>query len=203
LDGINGQKRDEVYQTLYVSSVCLSGREDITLRGVYLLAGIGALLVFLVLVRIFSRLHLGNVPTLLVVFLPYVLLGMVRIRCKFGIGFNCGWMSFSPGITWHIIPVAIGVSLMAWAISHVRLTEAVKPFSGAWLGLIWYSLPIDVIHPPSHGGPCPNIPIICHDVPLLGIGGLFYWLFPFALWAMFRVVAKFLAGSHVSEESKA
>jgi hypothetical protein len=124
---------------------------------------------------------------------------MIRIRCKFDIGFNCGWMSFSPGITWHIIPAALIIVLIAWSIYHLGMAEAVKPLSGAWLALIWYSLPVGVIHPPSHGGPCPNIPIICHDFPLLGIGGLFYWLLPFVLWAMFRIGTQFVTGSWIGE----
>jgi len=159
------------------------------MRGIYLAAAIVSFAIVVVLVRLFCRRHFGQAVTLLFVFAPYVLLGMVRIRCKFE-RFNCGWMSFGGGITWHVLPSAIVIGLIAYVIHRLRLTEAVKPLGGAWLGLLWYALPISVIHPPSHGGPCPSLPIICHDLPFLGLGGLFYWLLPFVLWAAFLVAAQ-------------
>lgn len=161
----------------------------------YLMASFASLAASVALINSFCRHPIGRTFTILIIFLPYVFLGMIRIRCRFGTGFNCGWMSFTPGVTWHIIPAAIVVGVVVWLIHYLRMMELVKPLSGAWVGLLWYSLPIAVIHPPSHGGPCPSIPIICHDVPLLGMGGLFYWLLPFVLWTMFRVGAKLMTGS--------
>ena len=115
-------------------------------------------------------------------------LGMVKFRCHFGNGWPCGWMSFYGGVTWHIIPAAwitLSVGLIAWSLN---LDRALRPLVGAWLALAWYTLPVGIIHPPSHGGPCPEWPILCHDRPLLGFGGLFYWLAPFVTWTAVRMV---------------
>ena len=186
------------FEGSFLFQLYMPSEGGLEMRVIYLVGGIASLAVFVILVRVLSQYRLGRISTLAISFLPCVFLGMIRIRCKFD-GFNCGWMSFSPGITWHIIPAALIIVLIAWTIYHLGMTEAAKPLTGAWLALVWYSLPVSVIHPPSHGGPCPNIPIICHDLPLLGMGGLFYWLLPFVLWAMFRVGAQLVTGSWIGE----
>ena len=115
-------------------------------------------------------------------------LGMVKLRCRFAEGWPCGWMSFHGGITWHIIPatwIMLSVGVIAWTLNTDR---ALHPLAGAWLALVWYSLPAWFIHPPSHGGSCPDWPILCHDRPLFGIGGLAYWLAPFIAWTAVRLI---------------
>jgi hypothetical protein len=124
-----------------------------------------------------------------VIFLPYILLGMVKLRCRIDApSYPCGWMSFHSGITWHAMPVALIIAACAAVVYRARLTYIVAPLAGGWAGLAWYAMPVRIIHPPAFGGHCPDIPILCHDMPLFGLGGLFYWLLPFALWTVLRLV---------------
>jgi hypothetical protein len=127
--------------------------------------------------------------------IPFSILSMIKLRCTVD-SFPCGFMSFSGGFTWHLFPGLIGI-LTLWAVSSAvfnrfrshgwsnwmeHLGRLVAPLLGLWVAVLWEVLPVEVIHPPTHGGPCPSIPVICHDTPLLGHGGLMYWPAPFILW---------------------
>lgn len=149
----------------------------------YLLGGLASFALTIVLLREFVRGRTGPATTAVVVFLPYVFLGMVKLRCRLGAGFSCGWMSLHPGVTWHILPTLVVVTALGIVTWKLGLLDAVKPLAGGWLALAWYSLPVSIIHPPTHGGPCPRIAVICHDMPLFGMGGLGWWLLPFVAWA--------------------
>jgi hypothetical protein len=107
-------------------------------------------------------------------------------------------MSFTGGFTWHFL-VGAAAFLVTWgfaaALLHQirpvgwttwmeRLGRAGAPGLGLWVTVVWETLPVAIIHPPSYGGPCPDLPVICHDLPLLGFGGLLYWTAPFGLWAL-------------------
>lgn len=155
---------------------------------IYVLSAAVAIATAVFFIMWFSRHRLGVLPTLATIFMPYVFLGMVKIRCRFDAPFQCGWMSFTHGVTWHILIAAVIVGFVAFAVHRFGLTEAAKPLSGGWLALSWSVLPVTVIHPPSYGGPCPDIPIICHDLPLFALGGLFFWLLPFLVWSTIRTV---------------
>lgn len=155
---------------------------------IYVLSAAAALATAVFSIVSFSRYRLSVLLTLAIIFMPYVFLGMVKIRCRFDAPFPCGWMSFTHGVTWHILISAVIVGLTAFTIYRLGLTEAVKPLSGGWLALFWSVLPVQVIHPPPYGGPCPYIPVVCHDLPLFSLGGLFYWLLPFVVWSTVRVV---------------
>lgn len=160
---------------------------------IYMLGAVAAVIAATFLILLFLRQRLGALSTLVIIFIPYVILGMVKIRCTFDAPFPCGWMSFIHGVTWHVIVSAVIVGLVGFVVHRFRLTEAVKPLGGAWLALFWILLPVSVIHPPSHGGPCPRIPVVCHDLPLFSLGGLFYWLLPFFIWSMVRVASQVLS----------
>jgi len=126
---------------------------------------------------------------LTIILVPYVFLGMIKLRCRID-AYPCGWMSFQPGPTWHIIPVLAAVVGVGWLLYALGLELTVLPLAGGWLALAWYVMPISIIHPPSHGGHCPNVPILCHDMPVMGMGGLFYWLLPFVAWTGVRLVRR-------------
>lgn len=157
---------------------------------IYVLGTAVALTATVFLIILFLRHQFDILLTLVTIFMPYVFLGMVKIRCRFDAPFPCGWMSFTYGVTWHVLISAVFVGLAAFTIHRLGLTEAVKPLSGGWIALFWSVLPVTVIHPPSHGGPCPYIPLVCHDLPLFSLGGLFYWLLPFVVWSTIRVVIR-------------
>lgn len=125
---------------------------------------------------------------------------MVKLRCALA-PYPCGFMSFTGGFTWHWL-VGAALFVGGWGLASLVLTVAraidwgvwmeklgrgMTPLLGLWLAVVWETLPVQVIHPPSHGGPCPNLPVICHDLPLLGFGGLLYWSIPFILWAAVTV----------------
>lgn len=121
---------------------------------------------------------------------------MIKLRCATG-PYPCGFMSFTGGFTWHwllgvalflggwgLAAVVLGaVRPIAWQAWMEKLGRGITPCLGLWLAVVWETLPVRIIHPPSHGGPCPDLPIICHDLPFLGFGGLAYWGGPFVLWA--------------------
>jgi hypothetical protein len=129
--------------------------------------------------------------------IPFSVLVMIKLRCTID-AYPCGFMSFTGGFTWHLLVGAV-VFLVTWgfagALLHQirpvgwttwmeRLGRAGAPGLGLWVAVIRETLPVRVIHPPSYGGPCPDLPVICHDLPLLGFGGLLYWTAPFGLWAV-------------------
>ena len=108
-------------------------------------------------------------------------------------------MSFTGGFTWRL-PVGLVIYLGLWMlggialhVSHslgiLRCVEILGrssvPLLGLSIAVVWETLPISVIHPPAFGGPCPSLPIICHDMPVVGFGGLAYWTLPFVLWAAY------------------
>lgn len=127
--------------------------------------------------------------------IPFSVLSMIKLRCLTG-PFNCGFMSFLDGFTWHLFAGLIGFVILwvvgsaafnrfrpfGWSIWMEKFGRLISPLLGLWVSVLWETLPVPVIHPPSHGGPCPSIPIICHDTPFLGRGGLLYWAAPFILW---------------------
>jgi hypothetical protein len=121
---------------------------------------------------------------------------MVKLRCAIG-PYPCGFMSFTGGFTWHWL-VGAAVFLTGWSLASAllagirrigwwrwteRLGRGMTPLLGLWLAVLWEMLPVRIIHPPSYGGPCPDLPVICHDLPLFGFGGLAYWAVPFVMWA--------------------
>ena len=126
----------------------------------------------------------------------FATLFMIKFRCTAG-PYPCGFMSFTGGFSghwllgavlflggWTLAALALSVmSRLAWRVWMERLGRGITPLLGLWVAVAWETLPISIIHPPSHGGPCPDLPIICHDLPLLGLGGLAYWGLPFVLWA--------------------
>lgn len=102
--------------------------------------------------------------------------------------------------------IAIGLSFVVWMVFSVifsmhpfRLGLTTKPLSGLWFVVFWMNLPRTFIHPPLHDvvcpdrpggvcdiaqrGVCPNIPVLCHDVPLFNHGLLLWMSLPFILWA--------------------
>jgi hypothetical protein len=125
------------------------------------------------------------------------ILAMIKTRCTFDV-YPCGFMSFTGGITWHLVPglvgFAVGYLALTFALNHIvalgfmycfeQLGRSIAPLLGLSLAVVWEVLPVGVIHPPSHGGPCPSVPVICHDVPVFGRGGLLYWTLPFVLWSV-------------------
>lgn len=133
----------------------------------------------------------------------FATLFMIKLRCLPGGSYPCGFMSFTGGFTWHWV-LGAAVFLGGWGLGG-RLLTAVRPIAwrdwmeklgrgmapllGLWLAVVWETLPIGIIHPPSHGGPCPDLPVICHDIPVLGWGGLLYWTVPFGFWAVSTLCA--------------
>lgn len=106
------------------------------------------------------------------------------------------------GISWHLwaalgILVA-GFSFIAWVQSLIRHTSlfceigkvlyAGHALAGIWAYVVWVALPISIIHPANLGGICPGLPLICHDIPLLGFGGGLWWAGPFMAAAALGIV---------------
>ncbi|GEM_PF-6578736 len=155
------------------------------------LAGTSAFVVFL------RKTQFPGIGIATIAAVAFGILFMVKARCLGG-QYPCGFMSFQGGFTWQILPgIAImfgGLALLAVLlgyIKHVRFPKALHitgksaaPLVGLWLVVLWEILPIHIIHPASHGGICPSIPIICHDMPLFSMGGLFWWPLPFLSWAV-------------------
>ena len=112
----------------------------IVVTTIYVLGSLTVLATTVLLVSWFCRHRLELIPTLGLTFLPYAFLAMVQMRCRMDAAgtFGCGWMSFMHGISWHILPIALGVGIIAYATHRFGLTEAAKPLSGAWLALLWY-----------------------------------------------------------------
>ena|SRR5437867_3653460 len=130
----------------------------------------------------------------------FSVLFMVKLRCAID-AYPCGFMSFTGGFTWHLFPGLIGflgswilistflnsIHALGWSAWMQRLGLAMSPLLGLSIALFWEVLPVQLIHPPTHGGPCPSLPIICHDTPWMGRGGLLYWTAPFVIWAVLSV----------------
>lgn len=131
---------------------------------------------------------------------------MIKLRCATG-PYPCGFMSFTGGFTWHWLAGA-AVYLAGWGLAGATLTavkpigwrrclealgRAATPLLGLWLGVVWETLPVRIIHPPSHGGPCPDLPVICHDLPLFDFGGLAYWAVPFVVWSVVTTAVDVIA----------
>jgi hypothetical protein len=122
---------------------------------------------------------------------------MIKLRCGID-SYPCGFMSFSGGFTWHVLPgllgfiacwmlvatILNGISTIGWFEWMEGLGRSTAPLLGLWIAVVWEILPIAIIHPPELGGRCPSLPVICHDVPLMGRGGLLYWSVPFGIWTM-------------------
>ena len=130
----------------------------------------------------------------------FSVLFMIKLRCSTG-EYGCGFMSLTGGLTWHLIPGLVGF-LVLWALCAVilnmvspngwsmwmnRLGRAMTPLLGLGIAVVWEILPVSIIHPPSVDGPCPDLPIICHDIPVMGFGGLLYWTVPFVVWAAMTI----------------
>jgi len=131
------------------------------------------------------------------------ILAMIKLRCSFiGANYPCGFMAFTGGFTWHIL-IGLGAFFGLWGMGSLVgnafrprgwvhwmqfLGRAAAPLMGLWLAVLWEVMPVSVIHPPEHGGSCPLLPVICHDTPLFGLGGLDYWAGPFVVWACVLIV---------------
>ena len=130
----------------------------------------------------------------------FSILFMIKVRCRTG-AYGCGFMSFTGGFTWHII-AGLMVFLGMWALCGAILScsldggwlfsmdhfgRAMTPLLGLSVAVIWEILPVWLIHPPFVDGMCPDLPIICHDIPLWGYGGLLYWTAPFFIWTVIAV----------------
>jgi len=126
---------------------------------------------------------------------------MIKVRCRLE-SYPCGFMSFTGGFTWHIL-IGLGLLPAGWFMFAGLLNNfkrkgvlqwmqiigfCSKPLLGLSVAVIWEILPVSVIHPPSHGGPCPNIPVLCRDLSMFGFGGLLYWSAPFVIWALFSIL---------------
>ena len=140
----------------------------------------------------------------------FSVLFMIKLRCSIG-AYGCGFMSLTGGLTWHLIP-GLTIFLGLWALcaallnmlrSHGwqtwmnHLGRGMTPLLGLSIAVFWEILPVSIIHPPSVDGPCPDLPLICHDIPVMGFGGLLYWTVPFVVWAAMTVwadVSRMLAG---------
>ena len=109
--------------------------------------------------------------------------------------YRCGDMLYSPYFPWET-GMAIAAALLAWWLvsKTIGVKAAVsglwtKPLAGLWLVVFWKVLPAPFIHVPRYGGSCPNIPLLCHDIPLFGFGELLWMSLPFigwTLWDMYR-----------------
>jgi hypothetical protein len=116
---------------------------------------------------------------------------MVQWRCKLSSRYACGDI-LDDGVSWHLWAaltiLATGVTLIAGVLSLRQRTGilhelnnllfASRALAGVWAYVFWASLPIPIIHAPDNGI-CPNIPLVCHDIPLAGLGGGFWWAGPF------------------------
>jgi hypothetical protein len=127
-----------------------------------------------------------------VILFPPAIWGMIEWRCKISGGYPCGDI-YIGGISWHFWAslglLVASFTLIAIVQSLIRQTKlfgelgnllyAARAFAGIWAYVFWISLPQSIIHPPTHGGSCPNIPLICHDIPVMGFGGAIFWAGPF------------------------
>lgn len=135
-----------------------------------------------------------------VILIPPALWGMIQWRCRI-FEYPCGDIFFG-GISWHFW-VTLGLLSASFVFSAIvrSLTRQTKPLrelgsllyaaralAGIWAYVLWVALPISIIHPPRLGGACPNITLVCHDIPLMGFGGGFWWAAPFFGAAAFGIM---------------
>ena len=142
----------------------------------------------------------------------FAILFMIKLRCMTE-AYPCGFMSFMGGFTWHLLlgfVVFIAMWVLAgsvfnsvypigWSVWMGTIGRSIIPLVGLWLAVAWEVLPARVIHPPTHGGHCPFLPIVCHDTPLMGLGGLAYWTGSFVVWAAIFIYRDVI---HTIHESK-
>jgi hypothetical protein len=168
----------------------------------YVLGAVIAFLAFVAVVR-WLRVRAGHgIAIGVLASIAFAVLGMIKLRCTLSSA-PCGFMSFTGGFTWHFF-VALLLFLAVWSAGSwlgnasvpagwgqwmAVLGRAAAPLIGLWLAVCWETLPVHLIHPPQFGGICPSLPMICHDTPLAGRGGLGFWTAPFALWAMVLLVS--------------
>lgn len=130
----------------------------------------------------------------------FSILFMIKMRCKTDT-YGCGFMSFTGGFTWHLFAgLAVFGGMWAlcglilsrsvseeWQFTMNHLGRAMTPLLGLGIAVVWEVLPVSLIHPPFVDGVCPDLPIICHDIPVWGYGGLLYWTAPFFAWATISI----------------
>lgn len=146
-----------------------------------------------------------------VVLFPPALWGMIQWRCKISGGYDCGDISIG-GISWHLW-AALGLLAFSFAFiaivhswtRHTKLFDefgkvlyAGRALAGIWGYVFWVALPISIIHPPGLGGICPDIPLVCHDIPVMGFGGGLWWAGPFFSAAAFGLARCTFSRSRVT-----
>lgn len=150
-----------------------------------------------------------------VILVPPAVWGMIEWRCKISSGYDCGDI-FVGGISWHVW-AALGILVIGFAFiilmqslrRHTSLAHelsdllyAARALAGIWAYVLWIALPQSIIHPPSayRGGACPEIPLICHDIPVMGFGGGLWWAGPFFAAAAFGVLRYVLRSTTFSKD---
>lgn len=184
--------------------------EDGALVAVYVAFMAGLVYAVIRLVLAIGRRHSLLLAPVIVV--PLAIAVMIQWRCKLGTGYRCGFMSLEGGFTWHfwaaLAAIAAGLVLAALALPRpgrsvlARLAETlhgVRALAGVWLYVVWVSLPVPFIHIPELGGICPRIPLICHDVPVLGLGGAVWYVGPFLILAAAGYLRRLLGGARPAE----
>lgn len=133
------------------------------------------------------RLRNGPLAGALICLAVGILVG-TKIECS-TTRYRCGdmlYQSYLPAVTVVSVVLAFALWIAAAAVLRVapgRLALSVRPLAGLWLVILWKVLPRPFIHPVGWGGSCPTIPLLCHDVPLLGHGELLWMSLPFLGWA--------------------
>jgi hypothetical protein len=125
------------------------------------------------------------------ILIPPALWAMVQWRCKISGEYQCGH-AFAVGVSWHfwvsLMILATSFASLAIMVSRRHQTRplqeladllfASRALAGLWAYVVWAEIPGPHIHPPRVGGTC-EIPLFCHDLPLGGLGGGFWWTVPF------------------------
>ncbi len=167
----------------------------------YIVGAAFAFLTFVFAIRWFRAKRMNGIAVGSAASIAFGILSMIKIRCASG-DYPCGFMAFTGGFTWHFVPgfflfvglwgVASVIGNAFHRIGWLRWAERVGrsgvPLLGLWLAVLWETMPVHYIHPPAVGGVCPSLPVICHDVPVAGRGGLGFWVAPFILWALAVIV---------------
>jgi hypothetical protein len=128
-----------------------------------------------------------------------VLVIVIKLRCMID-DYPCGFCGFYGGFTWHFwmgvvtfIGIGDGCSPAPSGSTYgVDYLDGTVRSCCSTLGRVLDSSNLGNFttgdySPAQPGGPCPDLPIICHDIPLFGFSGLLYWMVPFALWAVVTV----------------
>jgi hypothetical protein len=146
------------------------------------LAGLAAVTVYAV-----RRLTNGILAGSMICLAVGILSG-TKIACR-DPDYPCGDMLYASHLPAETV-VAVVAAFAAWLVAAIgfrvpagRLALAVRPLAGLWLVVIWKNLPRPFIHVPRFGGGCPDLPLLCHDVPLFGYGELLWMSLPFLAWA--------------------